>query len=238
VNSPGYQDGVMNFDRPAAPRCLECHSTFFGVREDSGGVTHYDRDSTVLGITCERCHGRGSAHVDNVRSPLRALLRNAIVNPAELNRARKLDGCALCHAGAGEPVTKPFSYRPGQPLVEHLRIPEPLPEEQLDVHGNSVELLARSACFQASEMTCSTCHDVHRLQRDAAAFSPKCLSCHVPASCGLFPERSAASLAANCVDCHMPNLQSNVVVSSTDGRTARPRTRSHWIRVYPETAGH
>ena len=26
----------------------------------------------------------------------------------------------------------------------------------------------------------------------------------------------------------------NTVVSSVDGQTARPRIRSHWIRVYPE----
>jgi hypothetical protein len=29
VNSPGYRDGVANFDRPTIPRCLECHATYF-----------------------------------------------------------------------------------------------------------------------------------------------------------------------------------------------------------------
>src|SRR5215469_8287930 len=29
VNSPGYRDGVANFDRPIIPRCLECHGTYF-----------------------------------------------------------------------------------------------------------------------------------------------------------------------------------------------------------------
>jgi hypothetical protein len=29
VNSPGYRDGVANFDRPIIPRCLECHATYF-----------------------------------------------------------------------------------------------------------------------------------------------------------------------------------------------------------------
>src|ERR1700761_3936746 len=28
INSPGYQDGTMNFSRPVVPRCLECHATY------------------------------------------------------------------------------------------------------------------------------------------------------------------------------------------------------------------
>ena len=27
INSPGYVDGSMNFDRGISPRCFECHST-------------------------------------------------------------------------------------------------------------------------------------------------------------------------------------------------------------------
>jgi hypothetical protein len=29
VNSPGFSDGVADFDRPIVPRCLECHATYF-----------------------------------------------------------------------------------------------------------------------------------------------------------------------------------------------------------------
>ncbi len=29
VNSPGFTDGVADFERPIVPRCLECHATYF-----------------------------------------------------------------------------------------------------------------------------------------------------------------------------------------------------------------
>ncbi len=29
INSPGYEDGAVRFDRPIYPRCLECHGSYF-----------------------------------------------------------------------------------------------------------------------------------------------------------------------------------------------------------------
>ncbi|MGB8836495.1 MAG: hypothetical protein WCC67_07105, partial [Candidatus Acidiferrales bacterium] len=29
ITSPGYSEGVADFDRPILPRCLECHATYF-----------------------------------------------------------------------------------------------------------------------------------------------------------------------------------------------------------------
>ena len=103
------------------------------------------------------------------------------------------------------------------------------------MHGNQVALLARSPCFRASEMTCSTCHDVHRTQRDVAQLSGRCLTCHTARSCGLYPTRGEA-IMGRCVDCHMPLQPSNTIISGHEGRQERPMVRTHWIRVYPETA--
>lgn len=238
VNSPGYRDGVADFDRPVAPRCLECHATFFEpVREPDPGssvvLNRYDRDRFILGVSCEKCHGPGREHVERRRAGSREWLGSAIVNPAKLPRERQVELCALCHGGAGEPKAPAFTYRPGQPLADYLKLDPPAPGGAADVHGNQVGLLARSQCFQASAtLTCSTCHDVHVTNRDAAAFSPVCLECHRVESCGLFPVRGA-SLAENCVDCHMPRLPSNAIVSMHEGRPLRPTLRTHWIKVYP-----
>ena len=234
VNSPGYRDGVVNFDRPVAPRCLECHASAFESLEGSMGVNNqYDRENFVLGVACEKCHGPGQEHVERQRSWAAVVRGRAIVNPAELPRVRQIEGCALCHGGIGESVAPSFSFRPGEPLENYLRLMPPVPGEEIDVHGNQVALLARSPCFQQSEMTCSTCHNVHLPQRDAAAFSQQCLSCHKVQSCGLFPVRGH-QLAENCVDCHMPNLPTSQIITRNDGATAQPRVRSHWIKVYPE----
>lgn len=236
IHSPGYNEGIVDFDRAVTARCLDCHATFL---QWSGG-NRYDRTEQILGVSCERCHAPGREHVERQRSTLVRRLASAIVDPAdvvdpaELSRERQVELCAQCHGGVGDLKAPAFSYRPGEPLEAYLDLRAPVdPAESLDVHGNQVALLQKSACFQASDMTCSSCHDVHRVQRDAAAFSDSCLGCHQVRSCGLFPERGAA-LADNCVDCHMPALPARTIVSSHQGRQVQPRVRSHWIRVYAE----
>ena len=231
ANSPGFPDGVANFDRTITPRCLECHATSFETIADPSQVNRFAASPTVLGLTCEKCHTAGREHVEREGSALRMLLPRAIVNPARLSRQRQIEACALCHGGVGQPRAASFGYVPGTPLRLHLELPPAAPNE-VDVHGNQVALLARSRCFVESEMTCSTCHDVHRTEREVRPLSGKCLTCHTPKSCGLFPTHGQA-LVGRCVDCHMPLRQSNTIISGHQGRQERPRVRTHWIRVYP-----
>ncbi|HEX4600777.1 MAG TPA: hypothetical protein VH116_05230 [Gemmatimonadales bacterium] len=103
----------------------------------------------------------------------------------------------------------------------------------IDVHGNQVALLERSKCFRASQMTCVTCHDVHREQRDVAELASRCLTCHTPQSCGLFP-RHGQALVGRCVDCHMPALTSTTIFATSRGQQLRVQVRTHWIKVYPQ----
>ena len=233
TNSPGYRDGIAYFDRPIRPRCLECHASGFESVADSNVVNRYQPAGALLGITCEVCHGSGRDHVARERSVLSGLRSHAIVNPARLPRARQVDACALCHSGTAPLRTAPFSFVPGQRLEKRFDLSSPPDTGVADVHGNQVALLARSACFRASEMTCATCHDVHREQRDLVALSGRCLTCHTVQSCGLFP-RHGNQLLGRCVDCHMPLQASQILVSNSLGRQLRPQVRSHWIKVYPE----
>jgi hypothetical protein len=99
------------------------------------------------------------------------------------------------------------------------------------VHGNQVALLERSRCFQSSQMTCTTCHNVHIPQRDAVAFSSRCLGCHKPESCGMYA-KMGSQIASDCVDCHMPRQESSAIVSGTKGVKIRPFVRTHWIKIY------
>ena len=232
VNSPGYKDGVANFGRPVIPRCLECHATFF--ESQSPPANRYRRIGYVLGIVCEKCHGPSGEHVERAHSKSQAVLAQTIVNPARLSRQRQIDLCAWCHAGAGEPVAATFSYAPGEPLDKYLKLPRSDPTVALDVHGNQVELLERSRCFQSSAMTCSSCHDVHAPQHDLARFAEGCLTCHKAENCGVYRKRGR-EIVNRCVDCHMPNQESNLIVSEVNGRSVRPRVRNHWIKVYPAT---
>jgi hypothetical protein len=74
VNSPGYVDGKVYFDREIQPSCMECHSTLAGTQ-------------LLPGITCRKCHGMGAQKHADLR------------NPARLDREAKIAVCAACHSG-------------------------------------------------------------------------------------------------------------------------------------------
>ena len=246
VNSPGYTDGTADFTRPVVPRCLECHATHFTAIPSPPLNNRYRRDSGVLGISCERCHGPGREHVALVKSRLsnaQSLPSNAapvmaapenlkIVNPVNLPRERQIEVCAQCHGGLGEERAPAFSYTPGQPLESFLHLLRPDPSAKVDVHGNQVALLERSRCFQnSSKITCNFCHDVHTTERAAASYSDRCLTCHKPENCGMYP-KLGAEIANNCIDCHMPVQDSNAIVSNVGGKQVKMQIRSHWIKIY------
>lgn len=235
VYSPGFEDGSMDFGRPISPRCLECHASFFEPRSDTSAVNRFNKTNYTLGISCEKCHGPGQEHVARQLSGMAKSSGQAIVNLTKLPRARQVEVCGLCHGGLGIEKVPAFSYVPGEPLADYIHLKSPEPNEIIDSHGNQVALLERSRCFQSSTMTCTTCHNVHLTQRNAAAFSDNCLACHKIESCGVYLKKGK-TIAENCIDCHMPKLASNVIVSAYEGKKAQPQVRTHWIKVYPEIA--
>jgi hypothetical protein len=234
VNSPGYLDGTANFDRPVIPRCVECHATYFDSLSPAPLQNRFDKTNFVLGISCERCHGPGAEHVKDQRS---ATGNATIVNPAKLSRERKMDTCAQCHGGLGESVAPAFSFRPGEPLANYIKLQPPAPCARVDVHGNQVALLEKSRCFQSSNLSCTTCHDEHEPERPAASYSNRCIECHQPEKCGMY-KKLGSQISKNCIDCHMPIQQSNLIVSDLGGSQARAKVRNHWIKIYADSPGH
>lgn len=237
INSPGYENGSVDFSRRVNPGCLECHATYIRPLSQDPSTNRYDRDSLVTGISCERCHGPGANHVARQKAgSASASTGQAILNPAKFSRDRQVDLCALCHNGVQREATAPpFSYMPGKPLSDYFRLLQTDPAEHPDVHGNQVGLLQRSRCYLSSpNMTCSTCHDVHAKEQPAAAYSAKCLTCHQWQSCGV-SKTIGHSIANNCIDCHMPVEPTRVIVSETADKVVRATMRNHWIKIYPST---
>ena len=234
ITSPGYTEGVANFDRPIVPRCLECHATYFESIPSEKAENFYKKTGFVLGISCERCHGPGRAHAEHERAQPAATSSGApsIVNPVNLPRDRQIEVCAQCHGGIGQAIVAAFSYVPGQQLENYVRLPRPDAEDRVDVHGNQVALTQRSRCYQNSQMTCATCHEVHAPERAAASYSEKCLQCHQDRDCGEFL-KLGAKIRENCIDCHMPLQNSNLIVSDLNAEQFKARIRNHWIKVYP-----
>lgn len=237
VNSPGFSDGIADFNRPIVPRCLECHATYFASVPAAKTENHYRKTGFILGISCERCHGPGRQHAASarVKSAAAAGSTHSIVNPAALSRDRQMEVCSQCHGGVGEQLAPAFSYVPGEPLAKFIKLQRPDEDARVDVHGNQVALTQRSRCYQSSQMTCTTCHDVHAPERQAAAYSEKCLQCHKEKDCGEFV-KLGAKIRENCIDCHMPVQESDLIIADLDGKQVKARMRNHWIKVYPAAA--
>jgi len=239
INSPGYVDGTANFARPAVPRCMECHATYIRAHSRGPYTNIYKKDSLVLGISCETCHGPGAKHValeSSTSAKVRAAGAAAILNPAHFSRDRQVDLCALCHNGVQSQELLPaFSYLPGKP-IDQFFAPAPPGSAVPDVHANQVGLLKLSECYRmSSSMTCSTCHNVHVPEETAADYSNRCMRCHDWRSCGE-SRRLGIAITRDCVDCHMPMLQTRAIVSVTAGRELHTTIRTHWIKVYPEVS--
>lgn len=238
INSPGYENGTADFSRPVNPGCLECHVTYIRPLSSSPLTNHYDKQSLVIGISCESCHGPGASHVSKKRADPSTTEKSPdqeILNPARFSRDRQVDLCAQCHNGIQrEAIAPAFSFVPGRPLAQYFK---PIPSntaEHPDVHGNQVGLLQRSRCYLSSaNMSCSTCHDVHATEKPAASYSAKCLTCHQWQSCGV-AKRMGLKIASNCIDCHMPVEPTSVIVSNTAEKMVRATMRNHWIKIYPD----
>ena len=233
INSPGYEDGLADFERAIIPRCLECHATYFEAAFPDPEINIYDPKTFELGISCGRCHGPERGHAKNHTSTNAVARPDGIVNPRKLSRRRQADVCAQCHGGQGDRELMPaFTYTPGQPLENYIDLGPLDSSKDIDVHGKQGKLLEKSRCYEMSQnLNCSTCHDVHQKEPGLEAMSQHCLACHKVQPSATHA-KVGEGIIKNCIDCHMPSLESKVVYLNVDGKKVRPRFRSHWIRIY------
>ena len=123
----------------------------------------------------------------------------------------------------------------GDDIRDYLKITPPPIDAPVDVHGNQIGALEQSKCYSSGKLTCSTCHDVHRTQEDADAFSSHCLGCHQIRSCGRY-RALGASIERRCVECHMPVQDSNSVTTANSGQQLHATMRTHRIAIYSSAA--
>lgn len=169
----------------SAARCFACHSTVLraenvGKAPADGSQLVLRPDHSVLGVTCEACHGPRGDHVREQKSG-KAPPRPAPLTADDQNRV-----CGRCHG-----LDK---VDPAHPVIARF---EPWG-------------LSQSRCFRASagRLSCTTCHDPHgNASRDALFYEAKCLSCHTGASSSVMPEVAKlcpVNAKTGCVKCHMP----------------------------------
>ena len=237
--SPGYQEANDRFSRKIILDCLTCHND---APAHSPSTQNHFAD-IPLGISCERCHGPASLHVEywEEHKDGEAPDEANIVNPASLDRGRQMSNCQQCHlAGISvyEPGEDPTTFHSGQELNENRTVF--VPEQHLvDPDWVGIDShplrLARSACYENTDMTCNTCHDPHRskAQLPENYYNDRCLSCHSGES-GSASSHSCTrpgvesvemASAGDCISCHMQKGGTSDVphVSFSD----------HWIRKDP-----
>lgn len=217
--SPGFdRPEHAGFQRGVGETCLYCHAG----RAEAVERSYHRMKMDEPAIGCERCHGPGELHVRRHAPPpgrhAKGAADDTIVNPARLPRALAEAVCQQCHLQAGATVTargrKPGDFRPGLPLEEFrhdYRLE--VADVPVKVVGHA-EQLRLSRCYQASDMTCLTCHNPHHEpeppQRDEH-YRAVCLSCHKPAECKVDPTRRERESPDNrCVQCHMPRAATEV----------------------------
>lgn len=229
--APGFSNGFNSrFSREVGLECMTCHNSYPEFVQGSNNKY----TGLPNGISCERCHGPGSLHVQAIQLGHRVDTTKAIdytiVNPAKLPLDLQIDVCQRCHL-QGNSVLKPgksfYDFRPGMKLsdVEDVFMPKYKGMDDEYIMASHIARLKMSQCYLQSlgsgessaslkpyqaGLTCVTCHNPHVDVRSVSdnTFNTICQNCHR----GTKPANPACTekLAVrekvndNCVSCHMP----------------------------------
>jgi len=236
--APGFRGDNIRFSRLLAAECITCHNHY--PEQADGSLNRFTQMPS--GIECERCHGPGEIHVKeklagNIVDTAKQI-DYSIVNPRDLPRDLQMDLCQRCHL-QGIAVLKEgksfFDFRPGQPLrdVMNVFLPRFTNSHDRFIMASQADRLRLSPCYQASDMSCITCHNPHQSVEATGQerYNKACLGCH-----GGVAKREAACAAPlaerqamddDCAGCHMPKSGSIDIphVRITDHFISRRNTK-------------
>jgi len=246
ANSPGFPASHARFNRTITSRCFECHASYIKRDfEQSGSLAVsevLDPKSIVYGIDCERCHGPALEHVRFQQENPDVKTARFIARISALSRQQQLDLCAVCHSGNDRETQKSlFNFVPGDTLSHFFYPSFGATAAEPDVHGQQLQLLRLSKCFNASDMTCSTCHRTHADLAPTNDYNAKCYSCHESSThaTDVMKEneqrkRDFNLTSTTCIDCHMPLLASKMIIlnNGAGSKTIPYLLRTHRIAIY------
>lgn len=220
---PGFENGNnTRFSRKIGLECMSCHNAMPNFNNESLNLY----ENVPHGIDCERCHGPGELHVNEMQKGNVIDVKNkidyTIVNPGKLPWKLQIDVCQRCHL-QGNAVLKPgknfTDFRPGMPLTQTFDqfSPEYENGEQLIMAAHS-ERFQQSKCFISSVQgdinkdgkagfTCISCHNPHVSVRktNIEKFNQTCNQCHLSNKKTCSENKEILSKKSNnCVECHMP----------------------------------
>lgn len=228
--------------------CADCHST--GLKKNYlPEEDAYDTHWVDMNVSCEACHGPGSAHVEWAKTGdekwadsrgLTVVLKEPgeegwpwTIDP-ETNQPKRttplksqvqVETCAPCHSH--RTLMEP-SYEPGtsfhdshQPsvLTDALYHHDGQIDEEVYVYGSFVQSKMHHAGVR-----CTDCHNPHTMKLVAQG-NALCVRCHQPAEYNTPAHHfhPIESTGAQCVECHMPEKNFMVVDARRDHSLRIPR---------------
>ena len=207
--------------------CAECHSTNLKKGYDPKTDTFHTTYSEI-DVSCEECHGPGSAHVELARSRRLFWDRNVGYGLAQLkspNTNIEIEACAKCHSRR---ITIQEGFRPGRPFLDYYE-PSLLVAGLYHDNGQIRDEVYEYGSFLESKMyannvRCSNCHDPHSLKPKFAG-NQLCTQCHQPGKYDTVSHHHhpVDSAGAQCVECHMPARNYMVIHSRRDHSLRIPR---------------
>ncbi|NOZ47587.1 MAG: cytochrome C554 [Chlorobi bacterium] len=104
---------ALNAEEAKDPKCLKCHSTAAGAPEDMLS----DYITVEEGVSCESCHGPGSAYKSSkIMKDREEAIKNGLVIPTE-------EVCKKCH-NEESPNYKGFDFKEYSAKIAHPLIEE------------------------------------------------------------------------------------------------------------------
>jgi len=191
--------------------CTGCHNT--------GTQLNYDKSTDTFkttwvdtGVSCEACHGPGSAHL----SAEKLEKYNTIINPAKIpDPKRAAMVCGACHSRGASIDGKygyPYGYEPGGNL-NFLFNEKPKLHPDDSAKANRQQYIDWKKSGHAREgIACWDCHYSHQ-KGNSNKYQTKlpgsalCRSCHQVENKGVHGIHSVN----NCIGCHMPPVGKRAV---------------------------
>jgi tetratricopeptide (TPR) repeat protein len=228
--------------------CAECHSTNLQKNYRAETKT-YETTWSEISVSCEACHGPGSAHVAwaartaaaRAAEPLKGLVFSmrdtsggtwtlppgvsTLRRTAPLSSRAEVETCGRCHSRRSQSW---LDYQFGQPLAGTHRVAL-LDEGLYEADGQQHDEVFEHGSFLQSKMyaagvTCSDCHAPHSGVRKFQG-NALCTQCHLTGTYDVpsHTHHRASSPAADCRACHMPTRNYMVVDARRDHGFKVPR---------------
>jgi predicted CXXCH cytochrome family protein len=220
--------------------CADCHSTNLKKNYDPQTET-YKTTWDVINVSCQSCHGPGSAHVEwarrhEPRTSIKSEAIGLVVNLKSGDPHDQVTACLPCHSRRSRLTADDWA---GRPFLDTF-LPALLDPALYHPDGQIMEEDYEYGSFLQSKMyhdgvRCVDCHNPHTLKLKAQG-NALCVQCHSERADPRFPKlipkvydtaahhfHKSDSPGALCVNCHMPAKNYMVVDPRRDHSLRIPR---------------